>query len=52
MKYYCKKIVKVRCKKCGWEQKEWNNKISKLRCSCGGKTLKNWIIIKQDELDS
>ncbi len=49
MKYYLKKIVNVKCKKCGWQQKVWNYKISQLRCSCGGRTLKDWEVIKDEK---
>ncbi len=49
MKNYIKEIVMVQCKKCGWKQRVWNNKISQLKCSCGGKTLKNWEILNEEE---
>jgi Zn ribbon nucleic-acid-binding protein len=40
-----KDIVRVECISCGWEMNIDRKKISKLRCSCGGKTKKNWRII-------
>ena len=40
-----KDIVRVECVNCGWEQNIDKSKISKLRCSCGGKTKKNWRIM-------
>lgn len=40
-------INEYECVNCGWKQKIWNYKVSKTKCSCGGKGVKNWRLLKK-----
>ncbi len=49
MKYLYHKRQQYECIECGFRQKIWNYEVSKTRCSCGGKGLKNWKLIEEEK---
>ena len=50
-KYLDREIKNYECVKCGWKQKIWNYQVSQTRCSCGGKSLKNWKMIDDAKVE-
>ena len=47
-KYLIREIKTYECVNCGWRQKIWNYKVSQIKCSCGGKGLRNWRVTEEN----